>query len=158
VLLVYDITNYESFQNLEDWYRLVRRTFDDERMPYVALVGNKSTQSSNLEHNKSTLCLTCVLAVATADLNHLRAVKVAKHKQFTEENDLKSFFVSAKTGDQVNTTFRQVAADLAGIPLTKTDLDVEAPVLKATQTSRRPTSAASRARSAASSSLEHSSL
>lgn len=43
VLLVYDITNYESFQNLEDWYRLVRRTFDDDRMPYVGLVGNKST-------------------------------------------------------------------------------------------------------------------
>ncbi|KAK1936735.1 Ras-related protein Rab-28 [Phytophthora citrophthora] len=107
ILLVYDITNYESFQNLEDWYRLVRRTFDDGRMPYVALVGNKT------------------------DLNHLRAVKVAKHKQFTEENDFKSFFVSAKTGDQVNPTFRQVAADLAGIPLTKTDLDVEAPVLKA---------------------------
>ncbi|KAG2781289.1 hypothetical protein JG687_00005728 [Phytophthora cactorum] len=107
VLLVYDITNYESFQNLEDWYRLVRRTFDDDRMPYVALVGNKT------------------------DLNHIRAVKVAKHKQFTEENDLKSFFVSAKTGDQVNTTFRQVAADLAGISLTKTELEVEAPVLKA---------------------------
>ncbi|KAF1780466.1 P-loop containing nucleoside triphosphate hydrolase [Phytophthora cactorum] len=89
VLLVYDITNYESFQNLEDWYRLVRRTFDDDRMPYVALVGNK------------------------------------------KENDLKSFFVSAKTGDQVNTTFRQVAADLAGISLTKTELEVEAPVLKA---------------------------
>lgn len=43
MLLVYDITNYESFQNLEDWYRLVRRTFDDDRMPYVGLVGNKST-------------------------------------------------------------------------------------------------------------------
>jgi Ras-related protein Rab-28 len=42
VILVYDITNYESFQNLEDWYRLVRRTFDDGRLPYVALVGNKS--------------------------------------------------------------------------------------------------------------------
>ncbi|CEG37337.1 ras family [Plasmopara halstedii] len=107
VLLVYDITNYESFQNLEDWYRLVRRTFDDERMPYVALVGNKS------------------------DLNHLRAVKDTKHKQFTEENDLKSYLVSAKTGDEVNTTFRQVAADLAGIALTKADLEREVPVLKA---------------------------
>lgn len=41
VLLVYDITNYESFQNLEDWYRLVRRTFADAPMPYVALVANK---------------------------------------------------------------------------------------------------------------------
>ncbi len=25
VLLCYDITNYQSFQDLEDWYRLVRR-------------------------------------------------------------------------------------------------------------------------------------
>lgn len=39
--------------------------------------------------------------------------------------------MSAKTGDQVNATFRQVAADLAGIVLSKTDLEVEAPVLKA---------------------------
>lgn len=66
-----------------------------------------------------------------ADLNHLRAVKAAKHKQFVEENDLKSFFVSAKTDDQVNASFRQIAADLAGIALTRTDLDVEMPVLKA---------------------------
>lgn len=58
-------------------------------------------------------------------------MKAAKHKQFAEENDLKSFFVSAKTGDQVNATFRQLAADLAGVVLSKTDLDVETPVLKA---------------------------
>ena len=28
VLLCYDITNYQTFQNLEDWFRLVRRTFE----------------------------------------------------------------------------------------------------------------------------------
>ena len=27
VMLCYDITNYQSFQDLEDWYRLVQRTF-----------------------------------------------------------------------------------------------------------------------------------
>jgi Ras-related protein Rab-28 len=42
VLLCYDITNYESFANLEDWYRLVLRTFYQAKMPYVALLGNKS--------------------------------------------------------------------------------------------------------------------
>lgn len=66
-----------------------------------------------------------------ADLNHLRAVKAVKHKQFAEENDFKSFFVSAKTGDQVNVAFRQVAADLAGIVLSKTDVEVETQILKA---------------------------
>ncbi len=44
VLLCYDITNYQSFQNLEDWYRLVRRTFGSRALPYVALIGNKSTR------------------------------------------------------------------------------------------------------------------
>ena len=42
VLLCYDITNYQSFQNLEDWFRLVRRTFQGSAMPYVTLVGNKT--------------------------------------------------------------------------------------------------------------------
>lgn len=43
VFLCYDITNYQSFQNLEDWYRLVKQTFAKEpRMPTVALVANKS--------------------------------------------------------------------------------------------------------------------
>lgn len=42
VLLCYDVTNYQSFQNLEDWYRLVQQTHSADSMPYVALVGNKS--------------------------------------------------------------------------------------------------------------------
>lgn len=42
VLLCYDITNYESFANLEDWYRLVIRAFHNQPLPYIALVGNKS--------------------------------------------------------------------------------------------------------------------
>jgi hypothetical protein len=33
---------YKSFQNLEDWYRLVTKTFSKDTVPYVALVGNKS--------------------------------------------------------------------------------------------------------------------
>jgi Ras-related protein Rab-28 len=41
VLLCYDITNYESFANLEDWYRLVLKAFQDRPLPYVALCGNK---------------------------------------------------------------------------------------------------------------------
>lgn len=45
VLLCYDITNYESFANLEDWYRLVLRTFAQNKLPFVALIGNKSLYS-----------------------------------------------------------------------------------------------------------------
>ncbi|EQC38593.1 Ras-like protein Rab-28 [Saprolegnia diclina VS20] len=108
VLLVYDITNYESFQNLEDWLRLVQRTFGDSKLPYIGLCGNK------------------------CDMNHLRTVKAAKHKQFADENDMKSYTMSAKTGDQVNSTFFQIAADLAGIIVTRPEVEITTPIVKAT--------------------------
>ena len=47
VLLVYDITNYSSFENLEDWLAMVQRVVsssegDSWKPPHLALVGNKS--------------------------------------------------------------------------------------------------------------------
>ncbi|XP_006128228.2 ras-related protein Rab-28 isoform X1 [Pelodiscus sinensis] len=43
VLLVYDITNYQSFENLEDWYNMVKKANEEsEIQPLVALVGNKN--------------------------------------------------------------------------------------------------------------------
>lgn len=43
VLLVYDITNYASFENVEDWFTRVKEVFQVEnKMPHIALVGNKS--------------------------------------------------------------------------------------------------------------------
>lgn len=48
VVMCYDITNYDSFQNLDDWYRLVVKTFAKSTMPYVAMVGNKCKITSSL--------------------------------------------------------------------------------------------------------------
>ncbi|EDL37574.1 RAB28, member RAS oncogene family, isoform CRA_b, partial [Mus musculus] len=40
ILLVYDITNYQSFENLEDWYSVVKTVSEEsETQPLVALVG-----------------------------------------------------------------------------------------------------------------------
>merc|ERR1711972_1200762 len=107
VVLTYDITNYQSFQHLEDWFFLVKRTFDKDPLPYVALMANKH------------------------DLAHIRAVKVEKHNQFADENDLYSYFVSAKSGEQVHPSFFRIAADLAGITLTKPEIEVAQPAVKA---------------------------
>lgn len=107
VLLVYDITNYQSFQNLEDWYRLVRRTFGVGNLPYVALIGNKT------------------------DLNHMRAVKLDKHNGFADENDMYSYFLSAKSGDNVSAAFYRMAADWAGVVLTKPELETASKPVKA---------------------------
>jgi len=108
VILVYDVTNMDSFKNLEDWYELVKNTFKDkEKMPYVAMIGNKM------------------------DLNHMRVVKSEKHSLFAVENGMSAFFVSAKSGDKVSPMFVKVAADLSGVQLTKSELEVTDNVVQA---------------------------
>jgi len=101
VLLCYDITNYESFANLEDWYRLVNKAFAsrDKEMPYCALLANKN------------------------DLRHLTAVRMDQHNAFVEENGFGSFLMSAKNGDQVTSTFIKVASKLSGIEYDAKDED-----------------------------------
>mmetsp|Transcript_7219 Transcript_7219/g.11437 ORF Transcript_7219/g.11437 Transcript_7219/m.11437 type:complete len:225 (-) Transcript_7219:413-1087(-) len=107
VVFCYDISNFQSFHNLADWYQLVRRTFEKDSMPYLALVGNK------------------------IDLNHIRTVKPDKHMAFADENGMYSYFMSAKTGDNVNTCFYRIAADLAGVVLTKPELEIASKVVQA---------------------------
>lgn len=43
VLLVYDITNYQSFENLEDWFSMVKKANEESDIqPVISLIGNKS--------------------------------------------------------------------------------------------------------------------
>jgi Ras-related protein Rab-28 len=107
VILAYDITNYQSFQDLEDWLALTKKTFESEQMPYLALFANKS------------------------DLGHMRVVKLEQHNSFAESNALIAYQVSAKSGDAVNNSFIRIAADLAGIVLTKNDLEAGNKVIEA---------------------------
>jgi Ras-related protein Rab-28 len=108
VLLCYDITNYDSFANLEDWYRLVLKTFEGQPMPYTVLVGNK------------------------IDLRHLTAVKSQLHSQFAAENEMASFFMSAKSGDQVKQAFYTIAASVAGITIPQEELIAQPSIIPAT--------------------------
>ncbi|KAI0217139.1 Ras-related protein Rab-28 [Lamellibrachia satsuma] len=56
ILMVYDITNYASFENLDDWYTAIKKVFEVEgKLPHMALVGNK------------------------IDLEHMRTIKLEKH-------------------------------------------------------------------------------
>ncbi|XP_062838163.1 ras-related protein Rab-28 isoform X1 [Anolis carolinensis] len=108
ILLVYDITNQQSFENLEDWYNVVKKVNEEsETQPHVALVGNK------------------------IDLEHLRAVKIDKHLQFCQENHSSSHFVSAKTGDSVFLCFQRIAADLLDVKLNKAEIEQSQHVVKA---------------------------
>ncbi|EDV22700.1 Ras-related protein Rab-28 [Trichoplax sp. H2] len=107
VLLIYDITNPNSFENLEDWYSLVRNMFKSEKIPHIAIVANKM------------------------DLEHMRAVKQEKHTKFAQEHGFSSHFISAKTADQVETCFQRVAAEVLGIKLSKPEIEETSRVVKA---------------------------
>jgi Ras-related protein Rab-28 len=99
VLLAYDTTNPESFKNLDDWYGFVMQAFKTDKKPLMGLVGNK------------------------VDLQHLRQVKQEKHSLFAIEHQMVPFLVSAKTGERVNGMFTRLAADLAGVQLSKSDIE-----------------------------------
>lgn len=120
VLLVYDITNFESFQNLADWLSIVKKTFANSEEPFIALVANKSKHASFfrvrvIDANNHWLCV--------GDLQHLRMVKKSRHTAFADSSQLQSFEVSAKTGDKVQACFTSVAAKLAGIRLSRSQLE-----------------------------------
>lgn len=106
VLLTYDITNYNSFENLEDWYKMVKKVFDGEEMPYIALVANK------------------------VDMTHMRTVNPDKHRKFAG-SEMRQFTVSAKTGERCKECFKKIAADLAGVVLSHRDLETDQRILKA---------------------------
>ncbi|XP_053505711.1 ras-related protein Rab-28 isoform X2 [Ictalurus furcatus] len=126
VLLVYDITNSQSFENLEDWYGAVKKANEEsDTQPVIALVGNKSYKKLN-----ATTFLTCV-CVCLVDLEHMRTVKVDKHQRFCQENGIISQFVSAKTGDSVFLCFQRVAAEILGIKLNKAEIEQSQRVVKA---------------------------
>ena len=107
VIFVYDITNHQSFADLEDWHQLVTKTFEGKELPLMALMGNK------------------------IDLNHMQAVKSEEHEKFAEDNKLYNFYVSAKTGDQVNAWFFKIAADLSGVKLSKEIIQMQQKVVTA---------------------------
>ena len=73
VLLAYDITNDDSFHNLEDWLAVVTAVFEkDDVKPYL---GALCMSWGWAEHE-----LGAGLVGNKMDLNHLRAVGTSKHK------------------------------------------------------------------------------
>uniref|UniRef100_A0A0N5A438 Ras-related protein Rab-28 n=1 Tax=Parastrongyloides trichosuri TaxID=131310 RepID=A0A0N5A438_PARTI len=108
VLLVYDVTNSASFANLQDWITVTKKyTKNYEKPLHMCLVGNKT------------------------DLEHRRAVRVEKHTKLAEQYDMSSHYISAKTGDSVALVFRQTAAEIIGIQLSKTDMESDITIIQA---------------------------
>lgn len=84
ILLVYDITNLESFNNLNDWITNVRRYNQTE---YLYLIGNK------------------------IDLISMRQVSENQHNDFLVDQKIRDHcYCSAKTGENVVKMFYRFAS------------------------------------------------
>ena len=86
-LLVYDITNQESFENLAQWLQELKYHTTNDNM-VVMLVGNKS------------------------DLNHTRAVSTTDAITFAEQNNLAFIETSALDSTGVEEAFRQIITEI----------------------------------------------
>ncbi|KAG5498670.1 hypothetical protein JKF63_02957 [Porcisia hertigi] len=102
VCLVYDITDMNSFKDLNDWKECVDRAFAEAPAvdrPKMLLVGNK------------------------ADLPN-RQVTDANQAALSINFDMPHCTVSAQSGERVNAMFTRIAATLAGCEMRQQDLDM----------------------------------
>ncbi|OZC08504.1 Ras family protein [Onchocerca flexuosa] len=86
LLLVYDLTNRQSFINIRDWLARIKENAKETVL--IILVGNKM------------------------DLQSSREVKYEEGKQLAETNNIAFIETSAKSGQNVQKTFQEVARKL----------------------------------------------
>ncbi|XP_045497865.1 ras-related protein Rab-28-like [Colias croceus] len=91
IIFVYDLTNLQSFERLDEWISKVQEIYKNEtKKPCMALFGNKS------------------------DLEHQRAVRLSCVQKFATKYGLESFKGSARTGELVNIAFTSLVAHVLG--------------------------------------------
>ena len=83
ILLIYDITNMNSFHNLNLWFEELEKNLDLNNL-YIYLIGNK------------------------ADLIQEREVSYEEAKDFADKKNIPYIEISAKTGDNINKLFNQM--------------------------------------------------
>ena len=88
-ILVYDITNLESFQFINSWLEDIKKSGQENK--YKILVGNK------------------------CDLKYKRKVTVEQGKDFASEHGMKYFEVSAKDSTNVSDLFFTMTRDIINI-------------------------------------------
>ncbi|XP_072177772.1 ras-related protein Rab-21-like [Diadema setosum] len=87
-LLVYDITDKESFEVVKYWMNELKEKAPRDILIFV--IGNKS------------------------DLESQRAVSRSSAEQYAQENDAVHLEASAKTGEGISEIFQEICASLSG--------------------------------------------
>ena len=85
VMVVYDVSNSESFENLKYWISSIQKNIDSKKISIpVIILGNK------------------------IDVGEDREIKTEDAEKFAEENKYKYFETSAKTGEGIDDAVREL--------------------------------------------------
>lgn len=107
IFIVYDITNIDSFNNIDDWLLNIKK-YNTNKNLLIYLIGNK------------------------IDLINLRQITEKQHNSYIIDHNLNGgFFVSAKTGDNLIRSFYEVAGKSVNINLSNSELSYYDKVVKA---------------------------
>ena len=98
IVLVYDVTNTESFENLKFWINSIKTNFGENIgvLPIIT-IGNK------------------------IDMEDMREINKDEAKKFAKENNYKYFETSAKTGEGVDEAFIEIVNQV----ISKSDTEEE---------------------------------
>ena len=88
IILVYDISNKESFKNVNNWFNEINNNISPEVAHQKILVGNKS------------------------DLEDKREVSFQEGSDYAESKSMKFFETSAKNGNNISVVFIKLCSDL----------------------------------------------
>ncbi len=85
VVIVFDVTNLETFENLKYWISSIKSNLGEKNIIIpIIIIGNK------------------------IDMNDMRDINKEEAGKFAKENDYKYFEASAKTGEGVDEAFREI--------------------------------------------------
>ena len=90
VILVYDLTSTESFENLKFWIESIKNNLGNDDIIPIIIIGNK------------------------IDLEDARVINKSVAEKFAKDNNYKYFETSAKTGEGVDDAFREIVKQILG--------------------------------------------
>jgi len=121
LFLCYDVTDTNSFADAQDWLGLAKLTLDK----VCEEEEGKMVPSNNEKNLNSKIPRPAIFVVGNkVDLEHLRRVTKDQHDRFITSNSLTGgFFVSARSGENVLSSFYQAAANQLGIKLDESEVN-----------------------------------
>jgi len=122
IFLCYDITDSNSFADIQDWYQLIQRCIKE--------IAQHENNTAVINAPLTSPLIPTYLVGNKIDLIHLRKISEKDHELFISRNRLNGgFYTSARSGENVLTAFYSAAAQQLGMQLTPQEIEATKKIL-----------------------------